>query len=48
MLTIEETRKLLKDHESPDEKILEIRDNVYQLVELILDQYIKERTEPTK
>lgn len=44
MLSIEETRKILGDkvRDLPDEKVAEIRDSTYQLVEIILDEYFKE------
>jgi len=45
MLSIEETRKFLSDDlkDIPDEKVEEITSGVYELVEIILDEYIEQK-----
>ena len=47
MLTLAQCRKLAPDLESlPDEKLLETRDNLYQLAQLALDSYLEEKNVP--
>jgi hypothetical protein len=43
MLSIEETKKILKDPNMSDEEATEIRDGFYNLVEIIFEQWDFER-----
>jgi len=44
MLSIEETREILAEEakDMSEDKIREVRGNIYELVELILNQYLYE------
>jgi hypothetical protein len=43
MLSIKECRELLDDvsKDMTDEKVLEVRDSLYELAEIVLDEYIQ-------
>jgi hypothetical protein len=43
MLQIEKIREILNDENLSDEQILEIRDNLYELAEIAIESYIKEK-----
>jgi hypothetical protein len=43
MLSIEEVKKILNDENISDEEVLEIRDNLYGLAELAIDNYAKDK-----
>jgi hypothetical protein len=43
MLTLQQMKKLLDDPSIPDEQVLEIRDQLYSLAEIIFEQWQKEK-----
>ena len=43
MLTLEQMKKLLNDPSIPDEEVLEIRDQLYSLAEIIFEKWQRER-----
>jgi hypothetical protein len=43
MLTLEQMKELLDDPSIPDEQVLEIRDQLYALAEIIFEKWQKER-----
>ncbi|MFA5393810.1 MAG: hypothetical protein WC081_04045 [Candidatus Ratteibacteria bacterium] len=43
MLSIEETKKILKDPNMSDEEATEIRDGFHSLVEIIFEQWLYEK-----
>jgi len=47
LLSVEECRKILKDHESSDKRIEELRDALYAVSNSVLDDYLKEIDEKT-
>jgi S-adenosylmethionine:tRNA-ribosyltransferase-isomerase (queuine synthetase) len=49
MLSIEQCKKILKNSNYSDEEIREIRNVLYQLGEMLFDEYMKQkRSESTK
>ena len=43
MLSIEKVREILNDENISNKEILEIRDNLYGLAEIAIENYIKEK-----
>jgi len=43
MLNIKKAREILNDENMSDSEILEIRDNLYDLAEIAIEKYIKEK-----
>ena len=43
MLSLEEVKKLLNDPKLTDEEVLEIRDQLYSLAEIIFEKYQEDR-----
>ena len=48
MLTLEQMKKLLDDSSIPDEQVLEIRDQLYALAEIIYEQWEIDRAKEKK
>ena len=48
MLTLEQMKKLLDDPSIPDEQVLEIRDQLYALAEIIYEQWEIDRAKEKK
>ena len=48
MLTLEQMKKLLDDPSLPDEQVLEIRDQLYALAEIIYEQWEIDRAKEKK
>lgn len=43
MISIEEVKKILNDKNIPDEETLEIRNDLYELAEIAIENYIREK-----
>ena len=48
MLTLEQMKKLLDDPSIPDDQVLEIRDQLYSLAEIIYEQWEIDRAKEKK
>lgn len=48
MLTLEQMKKLLDDPSIPDDQVLEIRDQLYALAEIIYEQWEIDRAKEKK
>lgn len=43
MLSIKKVHEILNDNNISDEEVLEIRDDLYELAEIAIENYIKEK-----